>query len=274
MSAFNLDKYLARIGLSGALAATLNTLHAVTSAHTHSIPFENLDVLLGRPIALEPGAVFDKLVTQERGGYCFEQNRLLLSALLAMGYEVTPISARVRIDRPRTMVPPRTHMFLRVRIANTDYFTDCGVGALSLTSALQFDVGAEQTTPHETRRIVHESGSYFHQALLGDIWSDVCEFSGEEMFEIDREVANWFTSAHPLSHFRNRLIVSRAAANGSRITLLNGELKRRDRNGHAVVTAIESADALLQTLQAEFGLNFAAGTRFVGGETVPPVWPV
>src|SRR5689334_22686545 len=109
---FDLDSYLARIGYDGPRAPTLPVLRALTAAHTQAIPFENLDVLLGRRIDLAIDAVFDKLVRRRRGGYCFEQNGLLLQVLQALGFEARPVSARVRIDRPRTDTPPRTHMFV------------------------------------------------------------------------------------------------------------------------------------------------------------------
>jgi N-hydroxyarylamine O-acetyltransferase len=267
---FDVDSYLARIGYDGPRVPTLPVLHALTAAHSQTIPFENLDVLLGRPIDLQPDGLFDKLVRQRRGGYCFEQNGLFLHALEALGFQVRPLSARVRLDRPRDYTPPRTHMFLRVELAGESWLTDVGVGALSLTSALRLATDGAQETPHEPRRIVREGERWFHQARLGDTWTDVYEFTGEEMPPIDRVVANWFTSAHPESHFRNRLIVARAAPDGRRITLLNRELKLRARDGHAKAQVIDSADALRDVLSQHFGLQFPAGTRFGTG---PTPWP-
>ena len=154
--------------------------------------------------------------TQRRGGYCFEQNWLFAQVLEALGFDVKPLSARVRLDRPRDFTPPRTHMCLRVAVQGTAWLSDVGVGAASLTAAISLDTRAEQSTPHEPRRIVHEHGRYFHQIKFGAEWHDVYEFTGEEMPAIDREVANWFTSTHPDSHFKNRLMVARAAAGGRR----------------------------------------------------------
>jgi len=268
---FSLDDYPARVGYHGPRAPTLALLRELTAAHTQSIPFENLDVLLGRRIELGIDAVFDKLVRQRRGGYCFEQNGLFLHVLTALGFEARPLSARVRIDRPRDYTPPRTHMFLRVEIDGASWLTDVGVGALSLTAPLRLaDGGGTQETPHEPRRLVREGDRWFHQARLGDAWADVCEFTGEEMPPIDREVANWFTSAHPVSHFLGRLIVARAAPGGRRITLLNRELKLRDRDGHAERRELASPQALLATLAEHFGLHFPADTRF-GSGAAP--WP-
>jgi N-hydroxyarylamine O-acetyltransferase len=268
---FALDAYLARVGYAGPRAPTLALLRDLTAAHTQSIPFENLDVLLGRRIELGPDAVFDKLVGQRRGGYCFEQNGLFLHVLTALGFEVRPLSARVRIDRPRDDTPPRTHMFLRVELEGASWLTDVGVGALSLTAPLRLADGAgTQETPHEPRRLVREGDRWFHQARLGDAWTDVCEFTGEEMPPIDREVANWFTSTHPASHFLNRLIVARAAPDGRRITILNREMKLRDRDGHAERQQLDSPDALLAALAEQFGLRFPKETRFGSGASP---WP-
>ena len=257
-----LDAYFDRIGYHGPREPTLAVLHALTAAHAQSIPFENLDVLLDRRIRLEDEALFQKLVHDRRGGYCFEQNGLFLKVLRTLGFAATPLSARVRLQRPRDFLPPRTHMFIRVDIDGERWLSDVGVGALSLTCAIRLDTHGEQATPHEPRRVVREGLLLFHQARLGDAWQDVCEFTLEEMPLIDREVANWFTSTHPQSHFRNRLIASRAAPDGRRLTLLNDEFTVRQRDGRAETLRLGSPDALLSTLAAEFGLHFAPGTRF------------
>jgi N-hydroxyarylamine O-acetyltransferase len=138
-----------------------------------------------------------------------------------------------------------------------------GVGGLSPTSAIRLEEsGRVQTTPHEPRRIVREDGRLFHQVLLGDQWSDLYEFTLEEMPLIDRELGNWYTSAHPQSHFRDRLIVARAAPQGIRLTLQNDEFNIRARDGKAETRKLNSPDELLEVLETHFGLRFPAGTRF------------
>ena len=112
----DLEAYFARVGYDGPVAPTLAVLNDLMSAHVQAIPFENLDVLLQRGIDLTPEALQRKLVDERRGGYCFEQNGLLLLVLGAIGFAVTPLSARVRYQRPRDYTPARTHLFLRVEI--------------------------------------------------------------------------------------------------------------------------------------------------------------
>ncbi|HLQ78568.1 MAG TPA: arylamine N-acetyltransferase [Terriglobia bacterium] len=259
----DLDAYFARIGYTGPRYATLEVLNAIVSDHIQSIPFENLDVLLRRPIRLEPAATFQKLVHDRRGGYCFEQNGLLLDVLCAMGFQVAPLSARVRWERPRDVTPPRTHLFLRVEIVGESWLADVGVGGLSPTAAIRLDnSGRVQATPHEPRRIVRDGGRLFHQVLLGEQWCDLYEFTLEEMPPIDRELANWYTSEHPQSHFRNRLIVARAAPEGVRLTLSNDEFSIRGRDGRADSRKLNSPEELLEVLASQFNLHFPAGTRF------------
>jgi len=261
----DLAAYFQRIGYRGRYhQPDLALLSALTAAHTQSIPFENLDVLLGTRISLEPDALFQKLVLEGRGGYCFEQNGLFLQVLQELGFHVTPISARVRLQRPRDFTPPRTHLFLRVELDGESWLTDVGVGGLSLTSPLRLATLEEQSTRHEPRRLVRESDRLFHQVRFGAEWHDVCEFTLEEMPPIDREVANWFTSAHPNSHFKNRLLVARAAPEGQRLSILNDQFTHRERHGTATTRQISSAEELLQVLRVQFGLSFPSGTRFAG----------
>ena len=199
-------------------------------------------------------------MVQRRGGYCFEQNGLFLEVLATLGFDVAPLSARVRLRHPREVTPPRTHLFIRVELDGASWLTDVGVGALSLTCAIRLVPDLEQATPHEPRRLVREGALYFHQARLGDAWVDVCELTLEHMPMIDREVANWFTSTHPQSSFRGRLTVARAAPDGARMTIANRELTMRDRAGHARTQPIDSRAQLLAILDRHFGIQLAADT--------------
>jgi N-hydroxyarylamine O-acetyltransferase len=275
----NLAAYFERIGYQGTPEPTLATLNAILRAHVEAIPFENLDVLLDRGISLDLAAIEAKLVHAKRGGYCFEQNSYLLNILTAVGFSAQAVSARVRIQRAREFTPARTHVFVLVRLDNATWLVDAGVGGLSLTSALRLELHVEQPTPHETRRLISagdwsfESLSFpeaalrspnavlYHQAHLAGTWQDVCEFTLEPMPEIDREVSNWFTSSHPLSHFRERLMVARCFE-GGRLSLLNRELTIRPLQGPSTTLRAETPDHLLVLLEQHFGLQFPAGTRF------------
>ena len=267
----NLARYFERIGLHAAVAPTLADLNAIVYAHIRHIPFENVDVLLGVPIELDPAKIEQKLVDQRRGGYCFEQNTLLMHVLAALGFRVTPLGARVRIGRSRAETPPRTHMFLRVDLPEGPWLVDVGVGGLSPTAALRLELDVIQPTPHEARRLSSEGewqglglrapdAKLYHQAYFDGAWHDVYEFTLEAMPEIDRTLANFFTSAHPSSHFKSRLLAALATERG-RKTLLDRRFTVRDGEGGSVVREIESPEALLDVLEQQFGIGLPCGTR-------------
>jgi len=260
-SMINLDAYFARIGHRGPTSPTKATLDALAQAHVQSIPFENLDVLLGKHIDLSLEAIFDKLVTRARGGYCFEQNGLFLEVLRAMGFLATPLSARVRWQRPRDFIPTRTHLFVRVELDGVSHLADVGVGGLSMTSSVLLDREGEQPTPHEPRRIVREGARLFHQAKLAGEWHDVTEFTLEEMPPIDRELANWYTSTHPNSHFKSRLMVARALPQGGRVSIVNRERSLRNRDGSSETRTLGSQQELLSVLANDFGLRLPEGSE-------------
>jgi N-hydroxyarylamine O-acetyltransferase len=110
----DLHAYFERIGVKTSVAPDLQTLRAIIAAHVATIPFENLDPFLGVSPALDIVSVQRKLVRDGRGGYCFEQNRLLSDILRAVGFRVTNLGARVLWGQPEDAITARTHMLLRV----------------------------------------------------------------------------------------------------------------------------------------------------------------
>lgn len=257
----DLDAYFQRIGYEGPREVSPAVLSDIVHAHVLTIPFENLDVLLGKPILLDAASLQRKLVHERRGGYCFEQNGLLLLVLEAMGFEVAPISARVKLGYPRGEITPRTHLVVRIELDGSSWLADVGVGGLSPTASLRLELDREQRTPHETRRIVQEGDLYFHQALLAGEWEDVYQMTLEEMPLIDREVANWYTSTSPRSRFRNLMMVAKAAPEGVRLTILNDEFSVRDASGKATKTLIRTQEEMLDLLAEHFGVHLQGNDR-------------
>src|SRR5262249_58412325 len=100
--AFDLRAYLDRIRWNGPIEATFETLARLMRAHMRAIPFENLDVLLGRGIRVDLDGVFAKLVIAGRGGYCFEHSTLFAAALAQLGFAPVAHSARVVMVAPRS----------------------------------------------------------------------------------------------------------------------------------------------------------------------------
>ena len=149
----DLHAYLGRIGLAATGAPSLTLLRSVIARHTGSIPFENLDIVLGRPIRLDIGSVQAKLVGAGRGGYCFEQNTLLQAALERLGFAVSSLMARVVRTAAADAMTPRTHMLLRVDLPEGAYLADVGFGNLTPTGPLMLGSQAPQPTGHEDYRL-------------------------------------------------------------------------------------------------------------------------
>jgi N-hydroxyarylamine O-acetyltransferase len=257
----DLDAYFARIGYAGSRTPTLATLTAIHEHHARAIPFENLDVLLGRGISLDPAVIERKLVHAKRGGYCFEQNGLLCAVLRALGFQVSTLIARVRWQVPAGTPTAQTHMILRVAIDGRPWLADAGFGGVGLVSPIALDTAGEQGDSREPRRLVFGERYVVHQFRVGTEWNDVYVFTLDEAAPIDFEVGNWFTSTHPNSRFRQNLIVALAGV-GHRFILLNHEFTIRYADGRVEKRAIGSPNELLAILAEYFGLQFPPDTRF------------
>ena len=255
MEDIDLDAYFARIGYAGPRAATLEVLQALELAQPAAIPFESLDPFLGRPVRLDSVSLDAKLVRGGRGGYCFEQNGVFLRVLRALGFEVTPLSARVVWMEPEDApLPPLSHMLLRVDAPEGPHLCDVGFGGQSPTAALRFEPGLEQSTPHGLYRLIERDGGYELQMRLADRWGALYRFNLEPRVPADYEVANWFTSTHPDSRFTNGLIVS-LAPEGRRMNLLNTGLTTYFNDGRVEARTLGSAGELHAALTGDFGLR-------------------
>jgi N-hydroxyarylamine O-acetyltransferase len=264
----DIDSYLRRIGLPASAVpnvnvaissdAALDTLTALHEAHGAAIPFENLDILLGRPIRLDLASLQRKLVGERRGGYCFEHNTLFQAALESLGFRVTPLSARVRVGT--TGVRARTHMLLRVELPEGPFLADVGFGGGGLVHPLPLEIGAEVRTGPFGHRLAGEDGLWVLQGDSGSGWIDQYAFTLEPQYPIDFEVANHYTSTHPQSAFVLNLTAQRSWPD-RRAVLRNRELVVTTRTGDTT-TPIRDPDHLLAVLADVFGLVFPAGTRF------------
>lgn len=249
----DLDAYFKRIGYDGPRAPTLDTLKAIHYAQAVSIPFENLDVLAKRPILLDLASLQKKLVTEKRGGYCFEVNGLFAAVLRELGFDVTTLIGRVRWMAPEEVDTARSHMLMRVELPEGPFLADVGFGGLTMTGPIRFETDIEQETPHEPRRLLEHEGGFELQAKIGDGWVPVYRFTLEPHRRTDYEVASWYTSTHPSSIFVQFLIAGRPQE-GKWFSLFNREFKIRGLDGKAETRVLDSADEIAEVLDRYFGI--------------------
>lgn len=254
LRAADIDAYFARIGWAGPVAADRATLDAIAAHHPAAIPFENLDPYLDRPVDLAPEVLVAKLVHGGRGGYCFEQNGLLRHVLDGIGFAVTPLSGRVVWNMDPETVTARTHMVLRVDLAEGPVLIDCGFGRAVPTAALDLIPDVEQATPHEPFRFVRIGEEWRAQIRIGGDWRTTYRFDFSPQREIDYVVANWYTSTHPSSHFRHGLTLARPLA-GCRIGLRGTEFATHLLGGTSERRAITDPAEIAAVIEDAFGIQ-------------------
>jgi N-hydroxyarylamine O-acetyltransferase len=260
----NTENYLARIGYAGshALPPSHATLTELVALHIAAIPFENIDVLLDRGIDISPEAVETKLVTQKRGGYCFEHNGLFKQVLVALGFQVESLAARVlwRAE-PNDPPLPRTHSALRVQLDEEAWLVDVGFGGWVPPAPLRLSHSSPQSVQQEIFRITPASahGALILETQLDGVWRRLYELAPEPLFDVDYLPLNWFTSTHPASIFRRDLMAARTTR-AARTMLMNGRLTIRHRDGVSEKRELDATQ--LETVLIEtFGLPVEASWR-------------
>lgn len=269
----DLDRYLARIGLPGAIVDTPERLALLQAAHRMAIGFENLDIALGRGIRIDSASVFDKLVVRGRGGYCFEQNRLYADALAALGVQSRPLLARVWLGPGpgpgpgAGVIPPRTHVCLLVDLGGKPWLADAGFGGSNVPPLPLADGAMAQTDDgafHRLRRI-GAAGAVAGEWLLERAgpaaatdgragahadWQPQYGFELGEVAPVDLEQANHWTSTRPGTRFTT-LQVASIPLPGGFASLCDRELTIH-RDGATQRREIADAADLARTLPALF----------------------
>ena len=255
----DLGAYFDRINYGGPAEPTLEVLQDLMTAHTGSIPFENLDPLMGVPVDdLSPEALTDKLVYRRRGGYCYEQNGL-------MGYVLTEIGFRVRrlAGRVVWMLPPdaplgaQTHTVLAVTFPGSQgsFLVDVGFGGQTLTSPIRLQTGNAQQTTHEPYRLNDRGEGLVLQAQVRDEWRPLYIFGTQTVPQIDLAVGSWYVSTHPSSIFVTGLTAA-LTTEDARYNLAGRNLTIH-RAGGSEKIRLDDAAAVVDALGERFGIDVA-----------------
>jgi len=218
--ALDLDAYFTRIGWHGARDSSFETLSGVLKAHTGTIPFENLDVLLGRPPRLDLEGLQDKLVIRRRGGYCFEHATLLAAALTEQGFAPVTHAARVVLMRPKEQ-SPRGHMFLSVKFGGETFLLDPGFASYSAREPLPFRAGDLNSN---RSHVLTQDGAFWtlhvrRDGALSPGWVTTMEVE----HPIDFEVSNHWTATSPTSPFTQVIMMS-AMTDKGRVNVMNRDV--------------------------------------------------
>ena len=250
--AFSPAGYFDRIGWTGPLQPTLQTLTALMRAHMQRIPFENLDILLGRGIRIDLDGVYAKLVEAKRGGYCYEHSTLFCAVLQHAGFAPSLHSARVIMMTPRT-ASPRTHMFLSAKIGDDIFVLDPGFGGHGPLVPVPLVENQEVRDGADVHRMVRRDGEWMLEAQMAGAMMPLWMSTLEAESPIDFVMANHFTATWPESPFVQRLML-RALTKDGRVSVMNRDMTVA-RNGGLEKKELADRTALRALLAGEFEID-------------------
>lgn len=255
----DLNGYFDRIDYRGAAEPNLGVLRELVSAHTRTIPFENLDPVMGVPVDdLGPRALIDKLVHRRRGGYCYEHNGLMGYVLAEAGFRVRRLAGRVIwMLPPDAPVPAQAHTVLAVTFPGShgSYLVDVGFGGQTPTSPLRIETGSVQQTSHEPYRLMDRGDGLVLQVLIRGEWQSLYEFTTRSVPPVDLQVGSWFVSTHPSSLFVRGLTAA-IVTDDARVNLAGRHLAAHRAEGSEKVR-LDDAATVVDTLRGRFGINVA-----------------
>jgi N-hydroxyarylamine O-acetyltransferase len=247
----NAAAYLERIGYTGSTYADSKTLRALHRAHMLAVPFENLDIGLGRKIVCDENAFTRKIVGLRRGGFCYEMNGAFAALLRSLGFKVTLLSARVSRE-DRSDGPEFDHMALLVDV-DEPWLADVGFGD-SFLEPLRMNPGVEQLQDGRRFRVVDDHGSLgVEMAEAEDLWKRQYSFSLTPRSLDEFAPMCEYQQTSPESAFTRKRICTRATPEG-RITLADKKLIVT-RDGKKEERLLGSEAEWLALLKDHFGIS-------------------
>ncbi len=249
------EAYLKRLNIQKKAVCDEEYLDALIAAHQREIPFENLDVMRKRAVSLAVEQVFEKVVRQRRGGYCFELNSLFCHLLKCLGFEA--FACRSRILRGKDYVPPVLHRGNLVRLNDGLYYCDVGYGGPQPGASVKVEEGYEKEIAGRIFRM-NKADEYWWtlSRRLDDGWEEVMQFTTMPQTEVDFVPINVYCSTHPDSVFVQRYMLNRRLENGS-ISLI-GDLFSRTENGIHTEEKVTSRERFWELVEKEFKIPGAA----------------
>lgn len=244
-----LDRYFARVGYTGPRDLTAETLRAVHRAHLLAIPYENLDIHLGRAISMDEDAMFRKLVDDRRGGWCYELNGVLSRVLHAMGFEVRRVGGAVgRALRGDAAVD--NHLVLIVTL-DRPWLVDTGLGD-GFLEPLPLEPGAYRQGFFDYR--VTSDGDWWrvHNHPFGGVDTFDFTLAPRALESFAAKCQDLQTS--PESNFVKATVCERFEPEG--LVILRGAVLREVREAGVAETVIQDADEYTRVLRDRFGLAF------------------
>ena len=254
MAEFSLDvdAYLRRIGAERPKTLTPQSLSGLVRAHLEQVPFESLELTEAHTEpSLTPEGLFEKIVCNRRGGYCFELNKLFYLLLQELGFDCRSVAVRCIIGRPEPVA--LSHRGIVVTFGTEKWYCDVGFGGNGPKGILKLDTPEIQTLYYERFRVLREDGQYVIVYFDGDTPVRMLKFRDEAWLDADFAVLNGYYAVHPRSPFRKKRIRYRCTPDGwigfREHTFLSF------REGHLETREIPTEAEIRRLIQTKFGLS-------------------
>jgi N-hydroxyarylamine O-acetyltransferase len=253
-SNFKLAEYFKRIGYRSEPKTDIATVAEIMRCQLFTTPFENLDVQAGRIISLVPEDIVEKIVTRNRGGYCYEVNGIFAMALQALGVPYQFVAARPMFYPTKR---PRTHMAVVVNLSGERWLCDLGFGSYGLRAPIHLDALDQAVKQdHDSFMLSKPTGhEYLLQAWVDGAWAPQFSFDFSPQEWIDFAPANYMNSTHPDAIFVQKLLVVLHNPNG-RTILFGTTLKTITEE--KVQKQFIAKENIADVLRTHFGLSESA----------------
>ncbi|MFE5330397.1 arylamine N-acetyltransferase [Embleya sp. NPDC056575] len=202
----DLGGYLGRLALP-ARAPGREALDELHEAHVRTFTFDDIDVFLGQPGGVDLAAVQEKFVGRGRGGYCFEHSTLFAAALERLGYHVVRRLGRVG-DPADGSLQGRTHMAVEVTLDGQRLLCDPGFG-MSVLRPMPVAHGAQDDHLGWRYRLDRDDEVWRMRRWRDGGWQMMHSVDELLVLPVDVEIAHYYTSTHPTSHFKRTLMITR-----------------------------------------------------------------
>ena len=246
-----LEAYLERIGYTGSRELTGGTLDAVIRAHVSTVPFENLDPHdFGITPSLDEEDLYNKIVVNRRGGYCFELNTALHALLLAMGFDAYPVV--VRISMAPGPARPYAHKGVVARAEGKLWYCDVGFGGPGPKGVVEMS-GREQEISGSVWSCAFPEDYCEIRRRDGDGWAVLFRFPMHPIEPCDFIPLNVYIGGQPGFGFRVSRTVNLTLSDGSKA--LTGEHLTIRRGDEVTERDLKSMEEVEAVLRDEFGIS-------------------
>ncbi|KPH65278.1 hypothetical protein AMS58_20665 [Pseudoalteromonas porphyrae] len=247
-----IKNYLATLLVNTHAQLDLDLVSHMQAAHLAQYSFSSINALQDKVLSLEPKILFERLIEQREGGYCFEHNKIFHLALEALGFDVKILIGRVMLNGQTQN--PRSHRLILLTLDNKQYLIDVGFGVSTPIIPLPIDKSG-----------LHQQGVNTYQVKRTDNFIEVKQTQPElkyiyrielgEFYESDCEIAHFYSHQHQSAAFVNNLVVSRIADSERFLIRNNQYFYWNEKNKHSTELAITSSAQLYQLITEVFKIQ-------------------